>query len=204
MVSVIDYGMGNLRSVRNALNYLGIENRFISEPADVSNSPRLIVPGVGSFMHAMTNLASLGLVDPIRAAGARGVPILGICLGMHLLADEGDEGGGCSGLRLIPGTVKRIDARSHTLKIPHMGFNQVRFHASHPLFSGVADASDFYFAHSYQFICSDRHAAATTTYGEPFVSVVAQHNVMGVQFHPEKSQVHGLTLLRNFCELPAC
>jgi glutamine amidotransferase len=204
VVSVIDYGMGNLRSVRNALNYLGVESRFISEPADLLNSPRLILPGVGSFMQAMTNLANLGLVEPIRTAGGQGVPILGICLGMHLLADEGEEGGGCRGIGLIPGVVKRLDDQNSTLKIPHMGFNQVRFQAPHPLFTGVTDTSDFYFAHSYQFICDEPNTAGTTSYGAPFSSVVVQKNAMGVQFHPEKSQVHGLTLLRNFCELSAC
>jgi glutamine amidotransferase len=204
MVSIIDYGMGNLRSVRNALNYLGVESRFISDPADVLTSARLILPGVGSFRQAVTNLDGLGLVEPIRSAGAQGMPILGICLGMQLLANQGDEGGGCEGIGLIPGVVKRLDEGDNTLKIPHMGFNQVRFHMTHPLFSGVNDASDFYFAHSYRFICEERNTAATTTYGASFAAVVAQDNVVGVQFHPEKSQVHGLTLLRNFCEWPGC
>lgn len=204
MVSIIDYGMGNLRSVRNALNYLGVQNRLSQDPAELLASDHLLLPGVGAFSEAMKNLHRLGLVAPIREAAARGIPVLGICLGMQLLADEGDEGGPSRGLGLIPGTVKRLSDQNGQLKIPHMGFNQVQFTQPHPVFEGVASGSDFYFAHSYQLDCADEHTAGLTTYGGPVRAIVFHRNVYGFQFHPEKSQSHGLALLANFCGVPGC
>jgi glutamine amidotransferase len=204
VVSIIDYGMGNLRSVRNALMYLGIESRLSQDPEQLLSSTHLILPGVGSFTEAMRNLSDLRLVEPIKTAGARGMPVLGICLGMQLLADEGDEGGVSSGIGLIPGRVTRLDDWAGTLKIPHMGFNQVCGRLDHPLLTHIRNESDFYFAHSYQFLCRDEHTVATTTYGSQFASIVCRRNVCGAQFHPEKSQSHGLTFLRNFCETPGC
>ena len=204
MISIIDYGMGNLRSVRNAFAYLGVPSRLIQTPEEVLASDRLLVPGVGSFREAMQNLASLRLVEPVREMARRGAPVLGICLGMQLLAEEGQEGGACEGIGLLPGMARRLEPADPRVKIPHMGFNEVRFTREIPLFAGVPDGSHFYFAHSYQFLGNEANVAGVTVHGAPFASVVARANVIGAQFHPEKSQSHGLAVLRNFSETLPC
>lgn len=204
MISIIDYGMGNLRSVRNAFAYLGVPSRLIRTPEEVLASERLLVPGVGSFREAMQNLASLQLVEPVREMARRGTPVLGICLGMQLLAEEGEEGGACEGIGLLPGMARRLEPADPRLKIPHMGFNEVRLTREMPLFAGVPDGNHFYFAHSYQFLGDEANVAGVTVYGAPFASVVARANVIGAQFHPEKSQSHGLAMLRNFSETSPC
>lgn len=200
-LSVIDYGMGNLRSVVNALDFLGVQHVMARTPDEVRAAQRLLLPGVGAFHRAMENLTASGVADAIREGVARGTPLLGICLGMHLLADYGDEGGGAAGLGLMRGRVVRL-AAGEGLRIPHMGFNDVAISAAHPLLEGVEDRSHFYFAHSYQVSGNDADLIASAEHGASFPAVLASGRVMGAQFHPEKSQSPGLRLLRNFCNLP--
>ena len=198
MISIIDYGMGNLRSVENALAFLDVPHRLVREPEEVLAADKLILPGVGAFQKAMENLTSTGVAAATIAAARKGTPLLGICLGMQLLADFGEEGGRCAGLGLVHGTVKRLEAGAE-LRIPHMGFNVVKVMKAHPLFDGIADESHFYFAHSFRFDCSDDVVLGCARHGVEFAAAVADGNVWGAQFHPEKSQSHGLRLLQNFC-----
>lgn len=201
MVTIVNYGMGNLRSIESALHYLGVACAIEDRPDRVAASEKLILPGVGSFSRAMSNLRSTGLQDALEhAVRGRGVPVLGICLGMQLLAARGTEDGLSDGLGWIAGEVVRFTARNDR-KIPHIGFNTVSRKAQgRVMFSGLPDAADFYFVHSYHFV---PHASEAVTgaceYGEPIVAAVANGNVWGVQFHPEKSQGNGLQILRNFC-----
>lgn len=200
MISIIDYGMGNVRSVQNALDYLGHANQLIQRAAEIRSAEKLILPGVGSFTEAMENLSHLEVIGAIREAAAAGTPFLGICLGMQLLADQGDEGGLRDGLGLIGGTARRLATGDTRLKVPHMGFNQVTYMKPSNLFVGIDDASHFYFAHSYVLDCPRDCVTAIAVHGSPFTAAVQRDNVMGSQFHPEKSQSHGLRFLQNFCE----
>lgn len=198
-VCVINYGLGNLRSVENALRAVGASVRVVHTPEEVSSADRLILPGVGSFNEGMRNLRDSGLAEAICSAAQSGTPLLGICLGMQLLASHGEEGGNSSGLGLIPGVVKRF-ANDADLRIPHMGFNEVFPLKTCPLFDEVADGSDFYFVHSYHVVVDDLNdGLASARYGEPFMAAIHRANVFGTQFHPEKSQSQGLQLLKNFC-----
>lgn len=204
MISIIDYGMGNLRSIQNALSFVGASHRLTRDPEELLHAAKLILPGVGSFRKAMDNLTSSGMGESIIAAANRGTPILGICLGMQLLADEGEEGGVCNGLGLIGGKIAQFESGSDEQRVPHMGFNEVRFVRKLPIFAGIAESSHFYFAHSYHLVGNNEDVAGITTHGMSFVSIVARENVIGTQFHPEKSQSHGLQLLRNFCNGSIC
>lgn len=200
-VSVIDYGLGNLRSVENALNAIGVSHGYARRPDEVKSAKRLILPGVGSFRAGMENLTKSGLADSILAAGGSGTPILGICLGMQLLVSRGEEGGVSNGLGLIPGTVKRFDL-TEGFQVPHMGFNEVNIASPCPLFEGISDGSHFYFVHSYHVVVQDQSdVLAVSEHGYLFSSVIRHANVFGTQFHPEKSQSQGLQLLKNFCAL---
>ena len=202
MVTIVNYGMGNLRSIESALHYLGVACVIEDRPERVAASEKLILPGVGSFARAMANLRSTGQRDALeQAVRGRGVPVLGICLGMQLLAERGTEDGVSAGLGWIPGEVVRFTAKEDR-KIPHIGFNAVSHKArGRQMFAGLPEAADFYFVHSYYFVPRAPDAVAgECDYGEPFVAAVANANVWGVQFHPEKSQGNGLRLLRNFCE----
>jgi imidazole glycerol-phosphate synthase subunit HisH len=203
MVSIIDYGMGNLRSIVNALDFLGIPHRLVREPAAVMDAGMLILPGVGAFDRAMINLMDSGMAAAIADAARTGTPLLGICLGMQLLAERGEEGGGCHGLGLVPGTARRLRPESG-VRIPHMGFNDVVQTRACPLFEGIGDRSDFYFAHSYYLDCDEAVVVGVAVHGSEFAAAIAHGNVMGTQFHPEKSQSHGLQLLRNFSGALAC
>jgi glutamine amidotransferase len=201
MISIVNYGMGNIRSVQGALDYLGIENRLVSTPAEVMTSEKLILPGVGSFYAAMQNIKRLGLVEPLNEMVLQhGVPVLGICLGMQLLADVSEEDGPSSGFGWIRGRVERYHFADPAFKIPHIGFNTARFQPrSHDLFAGLEEQADFYFVHSYHMICErPEDVAAWANYGSPFVAAVHRDNIYGTQFHPEKSQSNGLKVLRNF------
>lgn len=204
MISIVNYGMGNLRSVQNALDFLCLDNVLVNTPEGIAASDKLILPGVGSFHAAMNNLHELGIATAIRDAAAKGTPLLGICLGMQLLAERGEEGGGCGGLGLIKGHVRRIAQDRACLRLPQMGFNNVSVTKDNTLFSGIAENSDFYFANSFHFDCDEEATIAVTNYGETFTSAVMKKNVMGVQFHPEKSQSQGLRLLWNFCGGSVC
>jgi glutamine amidotransferase len=197
-IGIIDVGIGNLGSLRGAVYELGADVDIVASPEDVLASEALILPGVGSFAHGMQAIESAGLRDAIRGHVADGRPLLGICLGMQLLFGHGDEGGGYAGLNLIPGAVRRFPERPGH-HVPHVGWNDVAMRGSHPLWQGIKPGVDFYFVHSYRVECDAEYVLGETEYGETFPSAVAFANVLGVQFHPEKSQRNGLRLLENFC-----
>ena len=194
MIAIVDYGMGNRRSVEKAFAHVGAE-AVITRDADViRGAAGVVVPGVGAFPQAMRNLEELGLTDVLRELDA---PLLGICLGMQLLFESSTEHEGATGLGLLPGDVTALDARG--LKLPHIGWNRVTMRRPSPLTSGLGDAAAFYHVHT--FACrpmSPGDVVGTSEYGETFVSIVERENVAGVQFHPEKSSRDGLGLLRNF------
>jgi glutamine amidotransferase len=199
-VAVVDYGMGNLWSVASALRYLGCDPVLVDDPARVRMAPVLVLPGVGSFRRAMRVLDSHGLSDALRdAVRQRGTKLLGICLGMQLLAERGSEDGISDGLGLVPGQVDRFEVPG--VKVPHIGFNSVRHAHGSRLFAGIDDPADFYFVHSFR-LCSRSGPGlyAAAMHGEEFVAAYEHGNVFGTQFHPEKSQTNGLRLLRNFLE----
>ncbi len=201
MIVVVDYGMGNLRSVSNALERVGASVRVSDQARDVAEADKLIVPGVGAFDMAMEELRRRRLVEPITQAVASGVPYLGICLGLQMLFEFSEEGQ-AAGLGVLPGRVTRFTV-APPLKVPHMGWNRVRRPAGAagdcPLLAGVPDDSFFYFVHSYYADPSDRSAVALETdYGRPFASMIWRERLFATQFHPEKSQAVGLKLLENF------
>lgn len=201
MIGIVDCGTSNLRSVENVFTFLGSESTITGDPALLDRCDRLVLPGVGTFAHAMTNLKSSGLDQAIREFSASGRPVLGICLGMQLLADLGTEPSETSGLGLIPGKIVKLEA---DVRLPHVGWNTVNKTQEHPLLKGVKAGVDFYFVHSYYFQAADEsHVLAQADYGFPFPCIVARDNVIGTQFHPEKSQKHGLKLLKNFLKM-AC
>ncbi len=195
-VAVIDYGMGNLRSVAKAFEHLGADVIVTSSPADLHSAHRIVYPGVGSFAECARRMHESGFHDAVRAAVLEdGVPLLGICLGMQGLVDRGDEGGESQGLGLIPGEIVKFDLPG--MKVPHVGWNEVDVKVDHPLFSGIEPGACFYFVHSYH-VVAPQFTVATTDYGGPFSAAIAKDNVFGIQCHPEKSQVPGLKLLSNF------
>jgi imidazole glycerol-phosphate synthase subunit HisH len=198
MIAIIDYGMGNLRSVSKAFESVGHHAVVTREAATIQKAARVVLPGVGAFGDCMANLARLDLVEPIRSAIHSGKPFLGICLGLQLLFTESEEFGLHKGLDIVPGTVKKFSL-DPGLKVPHMGWNQVHVERDCPLFNEIPNGSDWYFVHSYFVDPADPVvAASTTTYGVSFVSTVWKDNVVACQFHPEKSQSVGLQLLKNF------
>lgn len=198
-VAVIDYGVGNLRSVEKAFAASGVDAIVTSDKRVLRAAERLVLPGVGAFRACMNALKEHGLEDLVRERVADGVPLLGVCVGMQMLFDESDEFGGAQGLGLIAGKVKRFDNRLH---VPQIGWNQIGVRREHALLKDTPDDSFFYFVHSY--FCEPEHtedALAVTEYGENYASIVARDNVCGVQFHPEKSQAAGLRILKNFAEM---
>ena len=205
MITVVDYGMGNLRSVSKALEALGASVRVSGAPRDVAAADKVILPGVGAFPAAMRELSARGLVEPIKAAIASGKPYLGICLGLQLLCEESDEGERTAGLGVLAGRVKKFATNGNaSLKIPHMGWNQVQPPATRscPLLAGIPAGSYFYFVHSYYADPADRSVVALETeYGSRFTSMIWRDRLFATQFHPEKSQAVGLTLLKNFLAL---
>lgn len=199
MIGVLDYGMGNLSSVTNALEYLGLENCIIHNSEDFKSVSHLIIPGVGSFAKAMENLKERGYVEAIKSFNSHGLPILGICLGMQLLAERGNEPYECEGLGLIKGSVEIFPDNS--VRVPHVGWNGINLINNHPILEDVKLTADFYFVHSYQFqVANENNIITTTDYGFEFPSIVMndRQNVVGIQFHPEKSQKQGLQILTNF------
>ena len=205
MIGIIDYGAGNLASVENVLESLAIDSAICSNPADIHDFDRIILPGVGAFSLAMELLNTKGWSDKINEFVATKKPLLGICLGMQVLFEEGEENGLTQGLGLIKGRVVEMLPEGN-LKIPHVGWNNLSSTFPHPLLSGIKNQVDFYFVHSYQCIPhSQSDVFATCDYGGEFAAFVSKKNVAGVQFHPEKSQPSGLRMLRNFSEwLPEC
>jgi len=201
MITIVDYGLGNLRSVENALEFLGCPHHTTAKPAEIADAKKLILPGVGSFRAAMDCIESRDLRSPILEAVERGAFMLGICLGMQLLAQSGDEDGRTDGLALIPGRVTRLTPTSGE-KIPHIGFNAVEFAHDDSLFSGLGVSAEFYFVHSFRFDCSEpSDVIGWCNYAGRFAAVVRRQRVYGMQFHPEKSQTNGLRLLLNFIAL---
>jgi imidazole glycerol-phosphate synthase subunit HisH len=202
MITIIDYGMGNLRSVEKAFARTGHVAAITHDPAVLADASKLVLPGVGAFRDAIAALESRGLIEPIRAAIALDKPFLGICLGLQLLFDRSFEDGEYRGLGVVPGDVVRFDV-SPEYKVPHMGWNQVQFVRRPPIFAGVEDAAHFYFVHSYYVVPRDASVVATQTdYPQPFCSSIWRGNLFATQFHPEKSQDAGLRVLQNFAELP--
>ena len=201
MIAIIDYGMGNLRSVQKGFEKVGHEATITNDPAAIRDAGKVILPGVGAFPDAMQELGRRGLIEPIRAAVAGGKPFLGICLGLQLLFDVGWEGGRHEGLGILRGEVVRFDVPPE-YKVPHMGWNQLAIRRRAPLLEGIADGAYFYFVHSYYVVPADRDVIATeTSYPQPFASMVWRDNLYATQFHPEKSQADGLRMLKNFAEL---
>lgn len=201
MISIVDYGMGNLRSVQKACEKLGLPARICSRPDDLRNCERMILPGVGAFRDAMSELRRQELVEPIQAHLAADRPFLGICLGLQLLFDVSLEEGNWEGLKVLPGKVVRFSEQAE-LKVPHMGWNEVSPVNACPLFAEIPAGAHFYFVHSYYVVPADESVvAARTDYGGPFTSAVRRGRLFATQFHPEKSQQFGLTLLRNFASL---
>jgi glutamine amidotransferase len=202
-VAVVDYGMCNLDSVRRAVEEVGGRAIVTDEPGDIEAADRIILPGVGAFPDAMRNIKERGLHKMLEEQVlGEGAPFLGICLGMQLLASVGFEGAETPGLGWIGGEVRRFVPTEQDRRVPHVGWNEVVPATGSPLFDGIDPGADFYFVHSYHYVCrSDDDVEATTPYCGGFTSAVGTGNVHAVQFHPEKSQRNGLRLLRNFLAL---
>jgi imidazole glycerol-phosphate synthase subunit HisH len=195
-VAIIDYGVGNLRSVEKAFAAAGCEAVISSDECVLRLAPRLVLPGVGAFGTCMKELKKRGFDRLVKERASEGTPMLGVCVGMQLLFDESDEFGSTTGLGLLRGSVRRF---AEDLVVPHVGWNRIYQKKAHALFEGIADGSFCYFVHSfYCFAADETVVAGETDYGSRYASVVAQENVCGVQFHPEKSQEVGLRMLKNF------
>ena len=203
-IAVVDYGMGNLRSVSKALEHVAPDAKvsITAQPEDLRRADRVVVPGQGAMPDCMRQLRERGLAEAVVEA-TRSRPFLGICIGLQMLFGHSEEGS-AQGLAVLPGTVRRFpaglkDEAGAVLKIPHMGWNEVAQAGAHPIWDGIADKSRFYFVHSYYADPSDAHVqSGRCTYGLPFTAAIARDNMFAVQFHPEKSQAAGLRLLRNF------
>lgn len=199
MIAIIDYGAGNLFSVQNALDYLGVEHILAEKPEQLADVQGIILPGVGAFADGMTMLRQKGFVEAIKEEAAAGKPLLGICLGMQMLFEVGLEFGETMGLGLIPGKVQPIDAGE--LKIPHMGWNDLRIDNSCPLTEGLAEGDYVYFVHSFRAETAEQYISCSTLYNEKIPALVYSGNIYGAQFHPEKSGEVGMKILKNFAEL---
>ncbi|MFZ5647617.1 MAG: imidazole glycerol phosphate synthase subunit HisH [Bacillota bacterium] len=196
MIAIIDYGMGNLRSVEKGFEKVGVRVKVVTSPDEVDRADGVVLPGVGAFADAMDNLKKAGMDEAVKKAIGEGRPFLGICLGLQLLFEASEEWGYSRGLGIFPGLVRRLP---ENLKVPHMGWNQVKFTGDHPIFQGVPDNSSFYFVHSYYVDPEEEKVnAGVTDYGMRFTSAVGYKNVFAIQFHPEKSSALGLRILRNF------
>ena len=202
MVAIIDYNMGNLASVYNACRLLDAKAKIVSDPNEVKDFDRVILPGVGAFADAMEHLRETGMIDAVKQFSLSGKPMIGICLGMQLLFESSEEFGLNEGLGLIPGRVvafdkSRMDMEDH--KVPHMGWNKV-FNKENKLFDGLKDPY-LYFVHSFHAVTQDKYTIGTTHYGYDFASAVNKDNIYGFQPHPEKSHDNGIKILKNFMEL---
>jgi glutamine amidotransferase len=194
---LIDYGAGNIRNVEKAFEAIGVATHRTDNPQEVYDADVVVMPGVGAFGDMMNALRQRNLVGPIRHAAASGKPLLGICVGLQILFEVGEEMGEHEGLAVFPGKVSRFAVND--LKVPHIGWNEVRVQQQHPLFAGVPEQDYAYFVHSYHAVPTDPTLVlADCEYGAPFPAVCGRDNVVGIQFHPEKSQHYGLTLLKNF------
>lgn len=199
---VIDTGVANRYSIMNALRYIECDPVLSRDPAEIRSADKLVLPGVGAFSAGMRSLHARNLVDLLTEQVVhKNVPILGICLGLQLMAQTGFEDGETLGLGWIEGTVRRLTPSDPSLKVPHVGFNSVRVRRGSRLFSGLPPETDFYFVHGYYLDCSSEIVAGTFDYGDHYTAAIEQKNVFAVQFHPEKSQKAGLTVLRNFAAM---
>jgi len=209
VIAVIDYGMGNLRSVQKALEFVGAKVVVTHDPDLILNADSVVLPGVGSFKDCMSNLKELNLIDPIRNFIDGGKPFLGICLGLQVLFEESEEYGPVAGLGILPGKVVKFSRNisetknGQLIKVPHMGWNKIEVKKKDPLFENIdVIAPYFYFVHSYYVVPKDKNMVATVTnYGIEFVSGIQYKNIYAFQFHPEKSQTMGLALLERFSNL---
>ncbi|AGB40953.1 imidazole glycerol phosphate synthase, glutamine amidotransferase subunit [Halobacteroides halobius DSM 5150] len=198
MIKIIDYGMGNLKSVAKGFEKVGYQVEITNDPQEILAARGVVLPGVGAFSDAMNNLRELELIEPIQKVIEQGVPFLGICLGLQLLFSESEEFGLTKGLDIIPGTVKKFPT-DLGLKIPHIGWNQLKIEQKTEIYQGLEEGVFQYFVHSYYVEPDDDEVIATVTdYGLEFVSSIAQDNIYAVQFHPEKSSQDGLQILNNF------
>lgn len=205
MIAIVDYGMGNIRSVEKAFAKIGADVRITADPKVIADAKGIVLPGVGAFKDCMRNLDDLRLLDSIVKEIAKGKPYLGMCLGLQILFAESEEFGFCKGLGVFPGKVVKFrfekGGESEGLKIPHMGWNTARLLRKPPIFDGIQDNSYFYFVHSFYVVPEDAGiVAARTDYGVDFVSMVWKDNIFATQFHPEKSQGLGLKILKGFDE----
>jgi imidazole glycerol-phosphate synthase subunit HisH len=201
MLAIIDYQMGNLRSVQKGFEKMGHAAAITADPAVIAQADKLVLPGVGAFADAIAELRRRGLVEPIRDAIAAGKPFLGICLGLQLLFDVGYEDGEHEGLGILAGEVRRFEV-PREYKVPHMGWNRVHLKRRPPIFAGVEDNAHFYFVHSYYVAPQDDAVVSgVASYPNPFCAMVWRDNLFATQFHPEKSQAVGLQVLKNFAEL---
>jgi len=202
VIAVVDYGVGNLRSVSKALEKVGAEVRVTADAGEIGAADAVVLPGVGAFAHCMENLRGAGLEDCVREAAASERPFLGICVGMQILFEESDEFGRVEGLGILPGRVRRFEPHDHALKVPHMGWNELHVRMRAPQLAGIDDGTRVYFVHSYYVETEDTSIVATTTpYCVDFVSSAWRGNIFATQFHPEKSQATGLKMLANFVGL---
>jgi glutamine amidotransferase len=201
-VALVDYGSGNLRSVAKALERSGLRVAVVGDGAALPGSDAVVLPGVGAFADAMASLHAKGLADAVRRWIDDGRPYLGLCLGLQVLFDESEEHGATPGLGVLPGRIARFpeqDAEGGPLRVPHIGWNQVRFRGAHPVLDGLPEEDVFYFVHAYRALADDPACVVgSTDYGGPFAAAVARANVFAVQFHPEKSQSSGRRLLDAF------
>jgi len=201
MILIVDYQMGNLRSVQKGFEKVGHEALVSSNPDDLARADKIVLPGVGAMADALAELQRRELIEPIRTAITAGKPFLGICLGLQMLFEVGYEDGRHEGLGVVPGEVVPFELPGE-YKVPHMGWNQIQIENRPPILEGIADGAYFYFVHSYYVVPKDPKVIATQTeYGTTFCSMIWRDNLFATQFHPEKSQADGLRLLKNFAEL---
>jgi glutamine amidotransferase len=201
MIAIIDYQMGNLRSVQKGFEKVGHAATITDDPRELARAERIVLPGVGAFEDAITELERRHLVEPIKAAIAAGKPFLGVCLGMQLLFDVSFEGGEFAGLGIIPGRVVRFQVPAE-YKVPHMGWNACKVVHRSPVLGDTPNGTHFYFVHSYHCVPDDPAVISLTAdYPQPFVAAIWKENIFATQFHPEKSQSAGLQLLKNFAEM---
>ncbi|MBQ6707938.1 MAG: imidazole glycerol phosphate synthase subunit HisH [Clostridia bacterium] len=200
MIAIVDYGAGNLLSVKKALDFIGAESVITASANEIKNADGVILPGVGSFGNAMESMHESGLVEAVRSVAQSGRPFLGICLGLQLLFESSEESPGVEGLGVLKGKILKIP--SDNLKVPHMGWNSLKFKKSTPLFEGISDGAYVYFVHSYYLSAENiSDVSSTTEYGVTIHASVANGNLFATQFHPEKSGDVGLQMLRNFVSL---
>lgn len=207
MIGIVDYGMGNILSVYHAFEAIGAAVMICRDPDDLREAERIVLPGVGAFQDCMANLAARGFSESLECAVlAGGKPILGICLGMQAMARRSFEGGECAGLGWIEADVVRLEPGESSLRVPQVGWNDIRYRRDFPLFNGLPSSPDCYFVHSFALRCDHPgDVVATCEYGETVTAAVAKRNIFATQFHPEKSQEHGLKILENFLLwTPAC